>query len=194
MALLLFMCVLNWGAHKSLAPRARTLLGGLGQAMLSFFAVATLLFFFFCECPKFCDLAKQRRKTFGGVSEVGKDDFSLYFFLAVCLFLGFLFFFCCERTSEALAFNNATADSSNKVRTIPHNIPHGTLWYLQLLERLSAHQHVVARVENCRLPPSIAALKTTCSSFSQLGLHYLCHFALFFRPVLYSNIAFMWKR
>ena len=45
-ALLLFVCVLFWGAHKSLAPRARTLLGGFGQATLSFFAVATLLFFF----------------------------------------------------------------------------------------------------------------------------------------------------
>ena len=33
------MCGLFWGAHKPLAPRARTLLGGLGQATLSFFAV-----------------------------------------------------------------------------------------------------------------------------------------------------------
>ena len=46
-ALLLFVCVLFWGAHKSLAPRARTLQGVLGQATLSFFAVATLLFFLF---------------------------------------------------------------------------------------------------------------------------------------------------
>ena len=36
-------------AHKSLAPRARTLLRGLGQETLSFFAVVTLLFVFFCE-------------------------------------------------------------------------------------------------------------------------------------------------
>ena len=91
MALLLFMCGLFWGAHKSLAPRARNLLGGLGQATLSFFAVATLLFVFFCECPKFCDLAKQRRKIFGGVSEVGKDDFSLYFFRRCVVFLVFYF-------------------------------------------------------------------------------------------------------
>ena len=41
----------------------------------------------FCECPKFCDLAKQRRKIFGGVSEVGKDDFSLYFFWRCVVFL-----------------------------------------------------------------------------------------------------------
>ena len=91
MALLLFVCVFFWGAHKSLAPRAHTLLGVLGQATLSFFAVATLLFFFFCECPKFCDLAKQRRKIFGGVSEVGKDDFSLVFLWLCDFFLVFSF-------------------------------------------------------------------------------------------------------
>ena len=73
------MCGLFWGAHKSLAPRARTLLGGLGQATLSFFAAATLLFVSFGECPKFCDLAKQQRKIVGGVSEVGKDDFWFFF-------------------------------------------------------------------------------------------------------------------
>ena len=89
MALLLSMCGLFWGAHKSLAPRARTLLGGLGQATLSFFAIVTLLFVFFGECPKFCDLAKQRRKIVGGVSEVGKDDFSLYFFWRCVVFLVF---------------------------------------------------------------------------------------------------------
>ena len=85
------MCGLFWGAHKSLAPRARTLLGGLGQATLSSFAVATLLFVLFGECPKFCDLAKQRRKIVGGVSEVGKDDFSLYFFWRCVIFLVFYF-------------------------------------------------------------------------------------------------------
>ena len=41
----------------------------------------------FCECPKCCDLAKQRRKIFGGVSEVGKDDFSLYFCWRCVVFL-----------------------------------------------------------------------------------------------------------
>ena len=79
MALLLFMCGLFWGAQKSLAPRARTLLGGLGQATLSFFAVATLLFVFFCECPKFCDLAKQRRKIFGGFLRSEKTIFRFIF-------------------------------------------------------------------------------------------------------------------
>ena len=85
------MCGLFWGAHKSLAPRARTLLGGLGQAKLSSFAVATLLFVSFGECPKFCDLAKQRRKIVGGVSEVGKNNFSLYFFWRCVMFLLFYF-------------------------------------------------------------------------------------------------------
>ena len=41
----------------------------------------------FCECPKFCDLAKQRRKIFGGFSEAGKDDFSLYFCWRCVVFL-----------------------------------------------------------------------------------------------------------
>ena len=86
------MCGLFWGAHKSLAPRARTLLCGLGQATLSFFAVSTLLFDSFGECPKlFCDLAKQRRKIVGGVSEVGGDDFSLYFFWRCVIFFFFNF-------------------------------------------------------------------------------------------------------
>ena len=77
--LLVFVSILLpccWSVHKFLAPRTHTLLGVLGQATLNFVAVATLLFFFFCECPKFCDLAKQRRKIVGGVSEVGKDNFS----------------------------------------------------------------------------------------------------------------------
>ena len=91
MASLLSMCGLFWGVHRSLAPRARTLLGGLGQATLSSFAVATLVFVPFGECPKFCDLAKQRRKIVGGVSEVGKDDFSLYFFWRCVIFLVFYF-------------------------------------------------------------------------------------------------------
>ena len=81
-----------WSARKSLAPRARTLLGVLGHATLNFVAVATLLFCFFCECPKFFDLAKQRRKMFLGVSEIGKIDFALYFcwlcvFFVICYIL-----------------------------------------------------------------------------------------------------------
>ena len=79
-----------WSAHKSLAPRARTLLGVLGQATLNFVAVATLSFCCFCECPKFCDLAKQRRKMFLGVSEVGKIDFALYF-VWLCVFFSVFF-------------------------------------------------------------------------------------------------------
>ena len=115
MALLLFVCVLFWGAHKSLAPRARTLLSVLGQATLSFFAVATLSFFFFCECPKFCDPAKQRRKNFGGVSEVGKDDFLLYFFW-LCVF--FLVFF----PSAASACTHAPQPRNNQSVRIPARV------------------------------------------------------------------------
>ena len=67
------------------------MLGVLGQATLNFVAVATLLFFFFSDCHKFCDLAKQRRKIFWGVSEVGKIDFALYFFWLCVFFLVFHF-------------------------------------------------------------------------------------------------------
>ena len=76
-----------WSAHKSLAPRTGTLLGVLGQATLNFVAVATLLFFFFCEWLKYYDLAKQRRIIFLEVSEVGKFDFALYFFSLCVSFL-----------------------------------------------------------------------------------------------------------
>ena len=65
------------------------MLGVLGQATLNFVAVATLLFFVFCECPNFCDLAKQRRKFLWGVSEVGKIDFALFFFWLCVFFLVF---------------------------------------------------------------------------------------------------------
>ena len=80
-----------WSVHKSLAPRTRTLLGVLGQATLNFVAVATLLFFSFCVCPKFCVLAKQRLNFFVGVSEGGKIDFALYFFWLCAFFLVFSF-------------------------------------------------------------------------------------------------------
>ena len=100
-----------WSAHRSLAPRTRTLLGVLGQATLNFVAVATLLFFFFCVCPKFCDLAKQRRKFFLRVSEVGRIDFVLYFFW-LCVFL--LVFF-----SSA-----AIARRTPRRTQCPHNIFH----------------------------------------------------------------------
>ena len=95
-----------WSAHKSLAPRTRTLLGVLGHATLNFVAVATLLFFFFCECPKFCDLAKQRRKIFWGVSEVGKINFALYFFWLCVFFLVFYFFLLRSRDATFVNLGN----------------------------------------------------------------------------------------
>ena len=95
-ASILLLCC--WSTHKSLAPRTRTFPGVLGQAMLNFISVATLLFFFCCECPKFCDLAKQRRKIFGGVSEGRKIDFELYFFW-LCIFFLFFFYFPLLRSS-----------------------------------------------------------------------------------------------
>ena len=41
-------------------------------------------------CPMVFNLAKKRRKFFGRVSEVGKNDFSIYFFWLCVLFLVFL--------------------------------------------------------------------------------------------------------
>ena len=69
------------------------------QATLNFVTVATLLFFFFCECPKFCNLAKQRRKTFWGVSEIGKIDFAV-FFSGSASFSWLFLFFCCDRATK----------------------------------------------------------------------------------------------
>ena len=74
-----------------LGPMARTLLGGLEHAIFKFFVVAARLFLVFCVCLNFDDLAKQRRKIFGGVSEVGKNDFSVYFCRPCVFFLVFFF-------------------------------------------------------------------------------------------------------
>ena len=98
MALLLFMCGLFWGAHKSLAPRARTLLGGLGQATLSFFAVATLLFVFFVLVLNFATSPNSGVKFLGGFLRSEKTIFSFFFsggasFSWYFIFL-LLFFFC----------------------------------------------------------------------------------------------------
>ena len=83
------------------------MLGVLGQATLNFVAVATLLFCCFCVCPKFCDLAKQRRKVFLGVSEVGKIDFALYFFWLCVFFSVFYFLLLRSRdTYEPLSAND----------------------------------------------------------------------------------------
>ena len=101
MALLLFVCVLFWGTHKSLAPRARTLLGGLGQGTLSFFAVATLLFFFFVGVLNFATspnsglqflrgFLRSEKMIFCFISS-GCASFSWFFFLLLrgaCVSLG----------------------------------------------------------------------------------------------------------
>ena len=93
---------------------ARTLLGGLEHARFKFFVVAVGLFLVFCVRLSFDDLAKQRRKVFGGVSEVGKNDFSVYFFPAVRLFLGFYFF------SAAIARNRSLVQGlTNWSRWLP---------------------------------------------------------------------------
>ena len=57
--------------------------------MFKFFGVTARLFLVFCVCPNFDDLAKQRRKIFWGVSEVGKNVFSVYFCRRCVFFLVF---------------------------------------------------------------------------------------------------------
>ena len=76
------------------------MLGVLGQATLNFVAIASLLLFFFCECPKFCDLAKQRCNIFWGFSEFGKINFALYFFW-LCVVILVFFFLCFDRVTTA---------------------------------------------------------------------------------------------
>ena len=85
----LFACFLT--RTSRLSPMERTLLGGLGHATLKFSFVVAPLFLAFCVCPKFCDLAKQRRKMFSGVSEVRKNDSSVYCCWLCVFFFGFLF-------------------------------------------------------------------------------------------------------
>ena len=97
--------------HKSLAPRTRTLLGVLGQATLNFVAAATLLFLVFCECRRFCALAKQWRKTFLGVSEVGKNHFSVYCFSLYVFFLVFYFSLLQSRATLEACSNGYTRRS-----------------------------------------------------------------------------------
>ena len=110
-----FLLLCCWSAHKSLAPRTRTLLGVLGQAKLNFVAVATLLFFFFYVCPKFCDLAKQRRKMFVGVSGVGKIDFALYFFWLCVFFLVFYFLLLRSRDGRRRFANKNRQNNIQKI-------------------------------------------------------------------------------
>ena len=108
-----------WSAHKSLAPRTRPLLGVLGQATLIFVALATLLFFVFCECPQFCDLVKQRRKTFVGVSEVGKIDFALYSFWLCVFFLVFYFLLLRSRATRHMLSSGELHTLADAVTAIP---------------------------------------------------------------------------
>ena len=107
-----FFLPCGWGAHKSLAPRTRTLVGVLGHATLNFVAVATLLFVVFCECPKCCDLAKQRHKAFWGVSEVGKNNFSVEFCCLYVFFLVFMFFMLIQPWGPLILFCMASIRDS----------------------------------------------------------------------------------
>ena len=79
-----------------LALMARTLLSGLGHAMFKFSVVAARLFLVFCVCPNFDDLAKQRRKTFGGFLRSEKTIY-LFMFDGCTSISWFFIFLCCDR-------------------------------------------------------------------------------------------------
>ena len=72
-----FLLLCCWSAHKSLAPRTRTLLGVLGQATFNFVAVATS--------------PNSGAKFLWGFLRSEKS-ISPFFFLVVRLFLGFVFY------------------------------------------------------------------------------------------------------
>ena len=73
--------------------------------MFKFFVVAARFFLVFCVCLNFEDLAKQRRKIFGGDSEVGNNDFSVYF-CQLCVF--FFVFFSLLRSRASDIFTSAS--------------------------------------------------------------------------------------
>ena len=78
-ALLLFVCVLFWGAHKSLAPRACTLLGGLEQAMLSFFTSQLYCSSVFVSVLNFATSPNSGVKLLGGFLRSEKTIFRFVF-------------------------------------------------------------------------------------------------------------------
>ena len=99
------------------------MLGVLGQATLKFVAVATLLFFFFCECPKFCDLAKQRRKNVWGVSKVGRINYAPYFFWLCVFFLVFHFLLLQSRDERCRGVTASWASPlAHTCRHVPYKV------------------------------------------------------------------------
>ena len=87
-----------WSAHKSLAPRTRTLLGVLGQATLNFVAVATLLFFFSVSVLNFATSPNSGVKFFWGFLRSEKSI--LRFIFSGCASFSW-FFFLLLRSSDA---------------------------------------------------------------------------------------------
>ena len=94
-----------WGAHKSLARTACTLLSVLGHATFNFAVVAALVFLVFCECPMICDLAKQRRKKFlAGFLRSVKTIFPFIF--SGCASFSWFFYFFLLRSRAIVNINH----------------------------------------------------------------------------------------
>ena len=90
---LLCVCVpflRGWGAHKSLAPRARTLLGVLGQATCNAQFLPrrdSIVRLILVSVLNFATSPNSGVNFLGGFSEVGKHNFSRYFLSRCVLFL-----------------------------------------------------------------------------------------------------------
>ena len=93
---LLFLLVM--GRAQVPCSYCMRLLSVLGHATFSFPVLAALVFVVFCECPTILDLAKQRCENLLGVSEVRKNNFSLYF-CWLCFFVLVFFSLLRSRTT-----------------------------------------------------------------------------------------------
>ena len=112
--------------------------------MFKFFVLAARLFLVFCVSPNFDNLARQRCKIVWGVSEVGKNDFSVYL-CRLCVF--FLVFYFSLLQSRRTLLHLLYADFSvhahsnyvfryGRMTPCPHR-PETTAWENSLVHELS---------------------------------------------------------
>ena len=99
-----------WSAHKSLAPRTRTLLGVLGKQRSTLSPSRLCCSSFSVSVLHFAISPNSGVKFFWGFSEVGKIDFALYFLWLCVFFLVFHFLLLRSRDcpDPGLAWGSAT--------------------------------------------------------------------------------------
>ena len=104
-----FLLLVVWDTHKSLPPATCIFASCFWDARLKYTFSWLQLFSFVPYVSIFANLAKQRRKKFQGVSEVGKKDFSAYFFRCCVFFLfGILL---CDRSGRPSGGGHTTMHS-----------------------------------------------------------------------------------